>query len=255
MKLTTSAWTYEKYDLQNLNDSDLEIFWRIIQETWSYYFKEYMSCNECNTEYSKKDMFKIQDKDYRNSTIQELEEKFWVPKECKSCESELSHIWWEDYLPSLEKSLTDNIHTTLITCKNQANQIVWMVYANIDTLNDIYKNDISYDFTKDDFNSTQLNSRWEDLFLLTTWLWIIERETETQKAHELLAFLHRAIPQDYQKIPWIIATIYRTPVYKLYQQLWAKDFNLISTSKQNIRLMYAENMANTFNQKLSFILD
>jgi hypothetical protein len=76
MKLTTSAGTYEKYDLQKLNDKDLEFFWRIIQETWSYYFKEYMSCNSCDTEFSKKDMFKIQDKDYRNATIQELEEKF-----------------------------------------------------------------------------------------------------------------------------------------------------------------------------------
>jgi hypothetical protein len=53
----------------------------------------------------------------------------------------------------------------------------------------------------------------------------------------------------------VIATIYRTPIYKLYQELWAKDFHLGSTSKQNVRLMSSENMANNFNKKLTFILE
>jgi hypothetical protein len=255
MKLTTSSWIYEKYDLKTLNDNDLEVFWRIIQETWSYYFKEYMNCNSCDTEYSKKDIYKDKDKDYRNSTIQELEKKFWTPTKCNSCESDLSHIWWEDYLPSLEKSLTNNVHTTLVTCKNQTNQIIWLTYANVDRLANIYDNDLSYDFNQNDFSSTALDNRLDENFLLTTGLSLIERETDKQKAYELLAFLHKSIPNKYQKIPWIIATIYRTPIYKLYQQLWARDFNLMSTSKQNVRLMYAENIADTFNKKLSFILD
>lgn len=255
MKMTTSAWTYEQYDLQKLNDNDLEKFWRVIQDTWSYYFKEYMSCNSCETWYSKKDIFKKQDKNYRENTIEELEAKYWVPKTCQWCEGSLSHIWWEDYLPSLEKSLTHNTHTTLVTCKNSVNQVIWLTYSNVDTLANIYINDLSYDFSENDFSSTELHQRLNEEFLLTTWLSIIEPETDKQKAYELLAYLHQSIPKEFQSIPWVIATIYRTPIYKLYQELWAKDFHLDSTSKQDVRLMLSENMANNFNKKLTFILE
>jgi hypothetical protein len=37
--------------------------------------------------------------------------------------------------------------------------------------------------------------------------------------------------------------------------LWAEDFNLESISQQNVRLMHSESMVQTFNTKLSFILD
>lgn len=254
MQLTTSAGTYEQYDLNKLNDNDLEKFWRIIQETWSYYFKEYMVCNSCDTEFSKKDIFKDMDSNYRQNTIEELEKKFWIPKLCKWCDSELSHIWWNDYLPSLEKSLTNSVHTTLVTCKNETNQIIGLVYSNVDKLSQIYNNDLSYDFSQNDFHNTHLNERLDEKFLLTTGLSIIERETDKQKAYELLVYLHQSIPVEFQNIPWIIATIYRTPVYKLYQELWAEDFNLISKSKQNVRLMYAEEMVNQFNKKLNILL-
>jgi hypothetical protein len=35
-----------------------------------------MRCNSCETEYSKKDIFKKQDKNYRQNTIEELEAKY-----------------------------------------------------------------------------------------------------------------------------------------------------------------------------------
>ena len=255
MKWINSQQTYEKYDLDKLNDKDLEIFWRIIQDTWSYYFKEYLSCDTCETVFSKKDIFKTKEKNYRNYTIEELEIKFWFSQKCWCTEWNLTHIWWEDYLISLEKSLTDNIHTTLITCKNSVNEIIWFVYANVDPLEKIYTNDLSYDFRTSDLLKIPLKKRLNENFLLTTGLSIIERETNKDTAYELLSFLYKCIPLEFQNIPWIIATIYRTPVYKLYEKLWAEDFNLTSKSKQKVRLMYAENMAYIFNKKLSFILE
>lgn len=255
MKLENNTWTYEQYDLKKLNDHDLEIFWRIIQETWSFYFKEYVECWNCKKVYSKKDIYRKLRSDYRELTIEELEKQYWSDVKCCNCDRNTKHLWWPEYMQALEQSLTQNIYTNLVTFRNKANEVVWLTYSSVNTLQNIYDNDLSFDFSMSEFKNTLLAWRLDENFVLTTWLSIIEREKAPDIVNMLLAYLYKTFDIKYANLPWVLATIYRTQVYKLYRDIGVEDLGITSHSKQKIRLMYSDHIIGVFNKQLSSILE
>jgi hypothetical protein len=254
MKLETSTWIYEQYNLKKLNDHDLEKFWRIIQETWSFFFWEYTKCSGCWEVKSKKDIYKNFTSQYTDYTVEELEKKFNHNFICTTewCWCDTEHIWWESFIQELEKSLTQNIHANLVTYKNKANTIVWLGYHYINTLK-FLKKELEFDFSNEELNKAQLESK-NKYFLLPTGLSIIEKEKKYATVTNIWTTLFKSSPSEYENLSWIFASLQWSKTHNFYIKNWAFDHWIQSHSSKDIRLLEHANIIKEYKQNISFIL-
>lgn len=257
MKHTTNVWTYEKYDLSKLNDSDLEKFWRIIQETWSFFFWEYLKCNDCWNIQNKEDVYKHYTNDYSQYTIEELEALFTHDFTCWkwNCNGSTSQIWWNDFMRDLEFSLTQNISANLVTFKNRANEIVGIWYSYINSLRKIYEQDLYFDFPNEIENNIQFQNRMNQNFIIPTGLSIIEREKSFNTVMTIWKFMMMSYQNEYNKLPWILASLNWSATNRAYIKNWAIQTWVTSPNNSNIQLLTQENMIWEYKKRFAFILE
>jgi hypothetical protein len=256
MKLKTNSWIYEQYDLKKLNDTDLEKFWRIIQETWSFFFWEYTKCINCWEIKSKKDIYENFTSEYSDFTVEELENKFTHDFICTQewCWCKTERIWWESYMEELEKSLTQNIHANLVTYKNKTNEIVGLWYSYINTLREIYNQDLHFDFSIENFTKGLFKNKMNDLHIIPTWLSIIEREKSFHTVMTTGKFMLISYSQLYDSLPWILASNKWSGTDRSYRKNGAIETNIVNPDNNKIHLLTHEKMILSYKQKFSSIL-
>lgn len=257
MKMSTSAWTYEQYDLTRLNDNDLEKFWRVIQDTWSFFFGEYTKCNCCGNIEDKKSVYEKFTSDFDQYTIEELEHLYNHNFKCSDqwCEWSTERIWWENFISDLEKSLTTNVKANLITFKNKSNELAGLWYSYINTLSKIHEQDLYFDFPIELLQQSGLNNEMDDQFVIPTWLSIIQREKNFNTVMTIGKYMMMTYDEQYDKLPGILASLRWSWTDRSYRRNWAVLTGISSPNNANIHLLKQNNMIADYKKRFSLILE
>lgn len=222
-----NKWIIEHYDINNINEEDLNLFHWIERDTWAYFLWEYVQCsdkNDCWKVFSKSDIYKNKDINFDTFTIIELEKKYGTEIDCPCCWWNVDFLRGDEYKQSIIERLENSIDSTIAVYKNNIGEICWFSHWYVDTFENIAKREFQYKFSEELLIKFEKIS--QELFHTVFSTCIYQKDQDLSILFDLLKWYFHYVDNQYLHLPGVTDAIVWSPTFKIYQKSWAQALEL-----------------------------
>lgn len=220
--------SYESLPPRDLKDEDLLKIFEIEQDMWARGIWEYIRCDECESIFSKEDIYGKKWNldllmDLQKETVMQIEGIIWLwCPDCPTCQWQASHIYsMDDYIPKIEKRFMRD--EAFLSVAKKSWEIIWFMDWYIANLEEIFQDEFSYHFSDDVLD--QIMDRYR-LYRKQKMLTVASIGTDDKNKNltvvfSLLRIFFWNIDDDLDNISWIVESIVWSTTYCIFNLMWA----------------------------------
>lgn len=214
----------------NLSTKDLWNIYDIEQDMWSRAegLGEYLTCDICERNFSKQDIYDRNDRDLYIMTVAEIEYvNWWELPFCPCCWNELKHIFpRESYIEEMKNRYSRQAHLVIMKAWET---IVWFMDGYVWDIDSIYKTEFS-----DHYNAIGIDEIKR--LIRNTLDWVLPDEffscasSGTREwymnffhIYNLLQYFFTHFPRDIENVTWLSELHSWGPYNKIFWKLGTKS--------------------------------
>ena len=224
--------TYEAVDTKTISIEKIKRIFDLEQDMWARGFWEYLKCLDCEKVFWKLDYYGKDNvywfaREIQLSTVSEIEKIFWwkLPT-CLCCWWETEHIFWEEYLEDIISRYS--MQESFLVEAMAGNKIVWFVDWYIETLEIIFRRELSFHFENNvlDEICNQFKISPHTQLLIMTSLWTDERNKKLSTVFDLMLNFFSSFDSRHDDLPVICETIMKSSIFWTLMSMWATRMKL-----------------------------
>lgn len=231
-----SNYNIENADTQHLSDWEIDNLYEIEQDMWARWFWEFVQCKNCNSVYSKKEIFWNYPKDLQHQTVMKIMNILNISSiSCKICHHETQLMYDLDYKKEM-KQRYQNPLSFLKLFKDKQNQILGFADWYFSDLKTIYQQELQCNFGKiwyETIKQSITSQTWNqhNIFLDVSSVGFVEKYSNLTNFFVLLWSFLADIPNEYKNIPVLIEVNEHSHICLIYKKLWAKKIFIDQNNK------------------------
>ncbi len=225
-------------DTNSLRQKDILDMYDIERDTWSHFMGEYVKCESCNINYSKKDIYWNISSDYWLKSVWELENEYWRNNlRCPCCSWKVKDLRGEELISIIESRLFDTKKGFVNFYKSSVGKILWFAYWFVDTPENTYIKEFKHHFN-DKLLYLLKKEFWNQDLLTLSGVCVTQDKISIRVIYEILKNFYCTIDPKYDKNVWIWESIKWTPSNKIYKRMLPYSFDIENESNSEILYQY-----------------
>lgn len=249
------GWTIEKVDINKMTKKDILKMYEIERDTWSHFMGEYVKCDSCNINFSKKDIYSNKDSNYNLKTVCELEKKYGRKNiKCNCCWWSTTDIRWKELITILESRIFWTKKWFVNFYKSSVNEILAFSYWFVDSTEQTYYKEYQHHF-EDKLLDYFIEKFWNSDLLTLSWVCMKWKAGNISIIYELIKQFYCSLDYSYNDLVWTWEVIINSPTHKMYKRMWTNLLWLDETYFKNkwkntvlTDIAYHDNIVNNYRE-------
>lgn len=216
-------WRIESINRKKLTTTDIQRMYEIERDTWSFFMWEYVQCTNCETVFSKEDIYGDIDENYIEKTVCKLEYEYGRENvKCKCCGWKTKDLRGEELISILESRIFWSKVWFVNFYRWCVDDILWFSYGFIDSPEWTYYREFKYHFSEsllDEF----MRRFWNVDLLTLSGVCMSIQNNNIRNIYNLIKQFYCSINSKYNGIIWVWEVIVGSPAYKVYERIGARS--------------------------------
>ncbi len=221
--------------IEELSGNNFKEIAEIEKDMWAYWIWEYVKCDNCNSIYSKNDIYWDLEYEIKIKTVTEIENILWNDSIlCKKCSSSTNFIYdIDENLIEIKKRLFESKQSFISILYNNDNwDINWFIDWYVDYFNNIYERELKYHYDiiwkkelKRFIEKNIWNNLPENIFSFSS-MWTKEKYKNFYILFEMIKYFFSMIPNSLDNVLWLTELDSWWSLNSIYAVLWAKKIDI-----------------------------
>lgn len=222
-------WIIECVNPKHLSDDDIDQLWKLEQDMWAHWLKEYVKCLDCWNIDWKYDIYpeQIYGLELVKKTVFDIESLLWGEICCSKCWWETEHVFSQDYRWDISSRYEFPVSFICIF-RDTLWKIQWFMDWYVTDFDTIYEREFDHYYSniwREDVKRRVEGTLWKNIpdeLLCIPALWVSGEFANMFVIYSLMRMFFQAVLLYDPKITWIYESVLGTNTHWFYHVCWGK---------------------------------